>query len=1303
MQPVFERCAAQLRAHQYAACIEQLRALARTAQTADELLVAARVASAALCYGLELRLVRRAARIDPCPAQVTLYLAATYLERGRYLEAEEILTPWVESESWTPAQRSEALGLLAASYAARRRFRSAAGAIERAARLAAQAGPEAEGELTYIRLSLLAYEHRWEECAEGVSQYLEAHGDDPRPYFLLALCLEHLGRADDLLRTLETACDQFPEHPRLLLQLSSAAWTVGRTDQAEQVLERVAAILPRHRAARMLRRARAMMHEPGKRLPVPPMVQGHNHCFPACLAMVLAYYGRPADQRDVGRAVMKGQSGTPLFRALRYLEQEGWVARTFRATPDRVKALIDRGVPPILGIEWAGGAHVHICVGYDDTWLYIQDPGSFRRRHLRLTGFDEVYAHSDYWALAFVPPESAALLDVLPPEDDAAIRRMQSCWEHLSAGRREEARILFEAIDQGELTLARALFRLRVWPRLGSRTGALAAADWLLAHYPRHRQIRLEVAQHLMHMDEDDRAAAIVREHPGRLQSEALVILGSAARRESVEEARRLFRKAAIADPHSTTPLQCWGQVEGQAGNLERAEALFLAAYEMEPSPGIAADLAHLRHRQGRSAEAVAAFRAVLREEPFYPWAWWMRAEAHWALGQYRAAARCLRIAIAQEPDGAHLVDRLADLYRDTGQLERAVALLRSSPLLATSADLQYSLAVLLGAQHQWPDALAAAQSGMHQFPDDWRFGPFAAEALRMTGRRDEGRALLSRLVCERPDHAYIRARFGRFLLLEGEVDEGIRQIDRALELDPDWKDPLDWALAAAEKLEQPVPLLDYLTSRLTREGDPRRLAELARAWVEHDAPRARQLALAAWGQVSAPAEAIGKVGEVLYLALDLHAALRALREALRRQRVYPWAWWRRSHVHWALGQRRAALRSLRMAVAQDPHSDVLLNELAGRYQELGQAERAVALLQASPLTPGSFDLRHRLVELLLECGRHEDALAAAESALREMGAPGRFGPLAASALVRLGRDEEARALLTRLCEEAEAAGDGLGLGSLAEEWLEHDAAEAVRWGRRAAELLGEDPSDQLAFAHLLLEAGDPDGAEEVLEQLARTSPSAPVFHALSQVAARRSDPDGQVAWLHRAVDAAASPEEVRRYADQLGDVLEERGQTAEITALMNRIEGRVDEAWRRTYLGYAAELTGEYSEAVAHYQAALAIDPLFRWAHFRLPLALLRLEQCDEAIRAAEATVSRWPGDAAMHWLLGRCLLQAGRRDEAASRFRSSLHLDPNAAQPRRGLWEALQDGGPAVLEEQLAGLPAVARAVALWWFGEW
>jgi Tetratricopeptide repeat. len=427
-------------------------------------------------------------------------------------------------------------------------------------------------------------------------------------------------------------------------------------------------------------------------------------------------------------------------------------------------------------------------------------------------------------------------------------------------------------------------------------------------------------------------------------------------------------------------------------------------------------------------------------------------------------------------------------------------------------------------------------------------------------------------------------------------------------------------------------------------------------------------------GTGSAPAEAIGKVGEVLYLALDLHAALRALREALRRQRVYPWAWWRRSHVHWALGQRRAALRSLRMAVAQDPHSDVLLNELAGRYQELGQAERAVALLQASPLTPGSFDLRHRLVELLLECGRHEDALAAAESALREMGAPGRFGPLAASALVRLGRDEEARALLARLCEEAEADGDGLGLGSLAEEWLEHDAAEAVRWGRRAAELLGEDPSDQLAFAHLLLEAGDRDGAEEVLEQLARTSPSAPVFHALSQVAARRSDPDGQVAWLHRAVDAAASPEEVRRYADQLGDVLEERGQTAEITALMNRIEGRVDEAWRRTYLGYAAELTGEYSEAVAHYQAALAIDPLFRWAHFRLPLALLRLEQCDEAIRAAEATVSRWPGDAAMHWLLGRCLLQAGRRDEAASRFRSSLHLDPNAAQPRRGLWEALQ-----------------------------
>lgn len=1303
MQPLFESCAAQLKAHQYAKCARQLSELARTAQTADELLVAARVADVALYPGLELRLVRRAARTSPCPASVTLYLGATYLERGRYLEAEELLTPWLADERWTQTERSRALGLLAVSYAARRRFQSAAGALARAAELAAAAEPEAEQAVAYVRLSILASEHRWEECTGGITTYLETYGDEPRAYVLLALCLEHLGRADEVIRTLEAACERFPEHPRLLLHLSSAAWAAGQTDQALRVLERFAPLLPGHRAERTVRRIRMVLDEPGQRLPVPPLRQGHNHCFPACLAMVLGYYGRPADQRAVGRAVMDGQSGTPLFSALRYLEQEGWVARAFRATPYRVRALIDRGVPPILGLEWAGGAHVHICVGYDDSWLYIQDPNSFQRRHLRLTGFDQVYAHSDYWALAFVPPESAGMLDMLPPDEDGAIRRMQACWEHLMADRMDEARALFAAIDQGEMTVARALLRLRAWPRLGTRAEALEAADWALARFPDHRQIRLEVAQHLFRMDEEERALALVREHTGRQQAQALIMLGLAARKDSPAEACRLFRKAAIADPDSTAPLQRWGQTEAQAGNLARAEALFTAACEMEPSPVLAADLAHLRHRQGRPAEAVAAFRQVLREERFYPWAWWMRGEAHWALGQHRAAARCLRIAIAQEPDGAHLVNRLSDLYEATGQRERAIALLRTNPLLASSADLQYSLAILLGAKDEWSDALAAAEQGMRQFPEDLRFGPFVAEALRMTGRCAEGRALLSRLAGEHESHAYTRGRFGRFLLLEGEVEEGIRQIEQALQLDPDWKVPLDWALSAAERLEQPLPVLRFLTGKLLPGGDAGRQAALARLWVEYDTALARELALAAQQQESAPADAIANAGEVLLLTGDPRNGLQALRRAVRRQRVHPEAWWHRSHAHWALGQRRAAVRALRVALAQDPDSDFLLGELADRYEELGQARRALTLLRESQVTARSADLQRRLIELLLQHGLNEDALAAAEGALDRFADPGRFGPPAASALARLGRATEATALLTRLCEQAEAAADGAGLGALARAWLAHDAAQAIRWGHKAFQLGKQGADDQLALGLLLLEAGDMDGAAGVLEQAISASPTPQAFRALAQVAEKRGDPEGRTAWLSRAVDAAARPDEVRQYADQLADVLEAQGKLAEITDLMNRIEGRVNEAWRRTYLGYAAELTEQYSQAVAHFRAALDLDPMARWASFRLPLALSALGQRDEAVRTAETAVSRWPGDSSFHWVLGRCLLQSGRRSEAGESFRTALELNPDAGPPRRGLWEVARTDGMPALEALLAGLPDAQRALALWYAGEW
>lgn len=771
------------------------------------------------------------------------------------------------------------------------------------------------------------------------------------------------------------------------------------------------------------------------------------------------------------------------------------------------------------------GAHVHICVGYDDEWLYIQDPGSFQRRHLRLEGFDHVHAHSGYWALAFVPAESASLLDVLPPEEDAAIRRMQACWEHIAEDRLAEARALFAEIEQGDWTVASAFFRLRVWPRLGTREGALEAANWLLAQFPDHRQIRLEVAHHLMRLDQEDRAVALVREHVGRQPSRALIILADAARRASLEEARQLYRKAAIEEPDSALPLARWGEAELQVGNLDRAEALFEAAYEMEPSPGRVAALAHLRFRQGRHAEAVAGFRQALREDRFYPWAWWMRAEAHWALGQHRAAARCLRIAVSLDPDGAHLVDRLADLYSEMGDPARAIALLRGSPLLASSANLQYSLAILLGGEGEWTEALAVAEAAMRQFPDDIRFGPFLAECLRMTGRPAEGRALFAAMAREHPDHAYIQARFGRYLLLEGEIEEGLRRLDRALQLRPGWRDPLDWALAAAEEADRPVPILGYLTEKLLPAGDPVRLASLARLWLPHDTHRARELAMAAWNGSDVPPGVLGDIADVLLSAEDARGALAALRQALHQARFSPWGWWCRARAHWALGQRRAAVRAMRIAIAQDPQASDPVARLAEWYEAVGREDRALALLRESPLTAGSAALQHDLARLLLRLRRYEEALEVAQGALRQFGDAARFGPVAAEALVSLGNRAEALALLTRLSEQAEAAREFGSLRELARAWARCDLSRALRWGKKALELLEDERLRDLSYGLMLAEFGRHDEAEAVLRQVVEHVPDPGAFHALSVIAEEKGDQAAQIAWLRRAVEAAGEPQ----------------------------------------------------------------------------------------------------------------------------------------------------------------------------------
>ena len=112
-------------------------------------------------------------------------------------------------------------------------------------------------------------------------------------------------------------------------------------------------------------------------------------CGVAALQSVLGYYGEDIRQDTLAAALGSTEAdGTDYHAIERYAKSNGYntVVQTER-TLDDLKALVDRGVPPIILIQaWAedpanwetdyADGHYVVALGYDDTKIYFMDPST---------------------------------------------------------------------------------------------------------------------------------------------------------------------------------------------------------------------------------------------------------------------------------------------------------------------------------------------------------------------------------------------------------------------------------------------------------------------------------------------------------------------------------------------------------------------------------------------------------------------------------------------------------------------------------------------------------------------------------------------------------------------------------------------------------------------------------------------------------------------------------------------------------------------------------------------------------------
>ena len=258
---------------------------------------------------------------------------------------------------------------------------------------------------------------------------------------------------------LEAGLQQSPQSLHLLYYLATAQWLLGEADAFEYSVARIVELNPEaefipalnwlqginayrredwHRVKEILSQSIAAGGKdfalnlstwnadvPWERvsLHLNPRMQRHNHCVPCAVSNILDYYGISVDQLDLGERLLD-TGGTPMHNLYTWLEDEGYAFVAFRASQDQVKTALRNGIPVLMSLRSAAGAHVTIIYGFDDALqvFFLQDPGSLFPLPLLYSQYDETFANSFYEAVALVPAAEKDRLSPLLAWDEPQLR-----------------------------------------------------------------------------------------------------------------------------------------------------------------------------------------------------------------------------------------------------------------------------------------------------------------------------------------------------------------------------------------------------------------------------------------------------------------------------------------------------------------------------------------------------------------------------------------------------------------------------------------------------------------------------------------------------------------------------------------------------------------------------------------------------------------------------------------------------------------------------------------------------------------
>ncbi len=384
----------------------------------------------------------------------------------------------------------------------------------------------------------------------------------------------------------------------------------------------------------------------------------------------------------------------------------------------------------------------------------------------------------------------------------------------------------------------------------GDSKGAQAALERAATADPASAEVRAELAAFHMRQNDVNAAEKAAREalarNAGNIEAHRVLGLIYASYAESAAETGQQarapgFTKSAVehlervvATPGGATDVNVQynlGRLYLQSGDNEKAIERLSRAVEQNPySIQARLSLAQALSAAKRHDEAAEALAPAAADEPRLAST---LAQFYERAGKHEEARQAYARALAANPKDLRALLALSREYSTTGDYDKAIeTLTKAQGLVPNDAAIAAFLAQTLIQAKKYSEAAAFAAAAQPKFPGDMRFTRLHARALFETGGASRAIALMESAVKAHPDDSGVYlsmadlysdagrpddalktletavTRFpadanvlnylGYVLAERGtRLDESIRLITRALEIDPDnpsYLDSLGWA-----------------------------------------------------------------------------------------------------------------------------------------------------------------------------------------------------------------------------------------------------------------------------------------------------------------------------------------------------------------------------------------------------------------------------------------------------------------------------------------------------------------------------